>query len=428
MASPPQPPVVKRRVVFIHPDLGLGGAERLVVDSAVGLQQRGWDVTIFTAHHEPQRSFRETRDGTLKVITKGDFLPRAILGKFRLLCVAIRMIYLALYILLASKIRFDVVFCDQLSLVVPILKLSGRPVLFYCHFPDLLLTDRTTFWKKLYRKPLDWLEEYTTGCADSVIVNSNYTLSVFRNTFKSLGKVPVEVLNPAIDLSKFGATNASPREVKTVEDPVDVKELDKSTIVFLSINRFERKKNIQLAVRAFAVLKADVPQLPTKLILAGGYDLREAENVEYDLELRALCSEKKLSISDFPNFSGDVVFFRSFKDEEKVWLLSRCRCVLYTPSNEHFGIVPVEAMFSSKPVVAPASGGPLESIIHKETGFLCPEDDDIPRHFADAMRMLAENSDFADRMGRAGRNRVIERFSLEGYSRTLDAMLSSLIK
>ena len=40
-----------------------GGAERLVVDAAVSLQNRGHDVTIFTSRHDPKRCFEETRDG-----------------------------------------------------------------------------------------------------------------------------------------------------------------------------------------------------------------------------------------------------------------------------------------------------------------------------------------------------------------------------
>lgn len=44
----------------------IGGAERLVVDAAVGLQNRGHSVQIFTSYHEDGeagRSFDETRDG-----------------------------------------------------------------------------------------------------------------------------------------------------------------------------------------------------------------------------------------------------------------------------------------------------------------------------------------------------------------------------
>lgn len=34
------------RIAFLHPDLGIGGAERLIVDAAVALKQRGHDVTM----------------------------------------------------------------------------------------------------------------------------------------------------------------------------------------------------------------------------------------------------------------------------------------------------------------------------------------------------------------------------------------------
>lgn len=44
--------------------------------------------------------------------------------------------------------------------------------------------------------------------------------------------------------------------------------------------------------------------------------------------------------------------------------------LLYTPENEHFGIVPVEAMYMGCIVVACNSGGPLESIENEETGYL----------------------------------------------------------
>jgi hypothetical protein len=52
-----------KTIVFLHPDLGIGGAERLVVDAAVGLQKRGHKVVIFTSHCDPGHCFDEARDG-----------------------------------------------------------------------------------------------------------------------------------------------------------------------------------------------------------------------------------------------------------------------------------------------------------------------------------------------------------------------------
>ena len=53
----------RKNVVFVHPDLGIGGAERLIIDAAVGLQELGHKVTIFTSHCDPRHCFEEARDG-----------------------------------------------------------------------------------------------------------------------------------------------------------------------------------------------------------------------------------------------------------------------------------------------------------------------------------------------------------------------------
>lgn len=59
--------------------------------------------------------------------------------------------------------------------------------------------------------------------------------------------------------------------------------------LFLSINRFERKKNLSLALRAYAKYRETLLAVPggqTQIVLAGGYDRRLRENVEYLQELK----------------------------------------------------------------------------------------------------------------------------------------------
>lgn len=53
-------------------------------------------------------------------------------------------------------------------------------------------------------------------------------------------------------------------------------------------------------------------------------------------------------------------------------MIASCNVLCYTPEGEHFGIVPVEAMLMSRPVVALDSGGPRETVLHGSTGLLCP--------------------------------------------------------
>lgn len=162
-------------VTFLHPDLGIGGAEKAMIDAALALKKRGHNVDFVTSHHDPTHCFSETKDGTLKVTVVGDWLPRGIFGRFYALFAYLRMIYAALYLVFVHTSPYDLVICDQISACIPVLKISRRPILFYCHFPDMLLTQRKSLLKWLYRMPIDWLEEATTGQADKVLVNSKFT-------------------------------------------------------------------------------------------------------------------------------------------------------------------------------------------------------------------------------------------------------------
>ncbi|XP_067425941.1 alpha-1,3/1,6-mannosyltransferase ALG2 [Emydura macquarii macquarii] len=389
-------------VLFLHPDLGLGGAERLVVDAALALRARGCRVQIWTAHYDPARCFSETRG--LAVRSAGDWLPRSLLGRGQALCAALRMAYVALYVLLLSGEEVDVVVCDQVSACIPILRLARthKKVLFYCHFPDQLLTKRESFLKRIYRAPLDWLEEYTTGMADCIVVNSNFTANVFKDTFKTLNHIKPDVLYPSLHVSSF----------ETIV-PADIANIipKGKKYLFLSINRFERKKNLALALEGLHDLRGRLDAQEwneVHLVLAGGYDERVLENVEHYEELK--------NISTKLNISEQVTFVRSFTDEQKISLLNNSVCVLYTPSNEHFGIVPLEAMYMRCPVIAVNSGGPLESVINNVTGFLC---DPLPTRFSEAMEKFVKDPALKNTMGAAGRARVSEKFSSKAFTEQL---------
>lgn len=152
------------KVAFVHPDLGIGGAERLIVDAALALKSKGHEVKIYTSHHDPTHCFAETKDGQLDVIAVGDWLPRHLLWKFYAFFAYLRMIYVAFYLVVVSGFDADVIVSDQISACISVLKFSRKAkLMFYCHFPDMLLTQRKSMLKKLYRAPLDWLEERTTG-------------------------------------------------------------------------------------------------------------------------------------------------------------------------------------------------------------------------------------------------------------------------
>ena len=87
-----------------------------------------------------------------------------------------------------------------------------------------------------------------------------------------------------------------------------------------------------------------------------------------------------------PVLGLQVCLVQSFTDAQKWALLAACTAVVYTPEGEHFGIVPLEAMACSRPVIAVNSGGPRETVVHGRTGLLCTAD---PLAFARGMATLA---------------------------------------
>lgn len=284
-----------------------------------------------------------------------------------------------------------------------------KKVLFYCHFPDQLLTERRSLLKRLYRAPIDRLEEFTTGMADLIVVNSKFTANIFKQTFPNLSAIQTDVLYPSLNTSSFD------QNVKDLDGLIP----EHRRFIFLSINRYERKKNLPLALQALAVLKEQISTgqwEQVHLVMAGGYDDRVAENVQHYGELRSLASSLGLE--------EHITFLRSFSDHQKVALLSKSTCVLYTPSGEHFGIVPVEAMYMQCPVIAVASGGPLESVADGETGFLCQP---TAESFAEAMQRFVVEPELKQRVGKAGRERVLGRFSLKAFTDQLYQYVLSLI-
>jgi starch synthase len=94
---------------------------------------------------------------------------------------------------------------------------------------------------------------------------------------------------------------------------------------------------------------------------------------------------------------------------------------------EPLGIVNLEAMACEAAVVATATGGIPEVVADRETGLLVPIDQapgggdpvDPDRFVADlaaAITELLEDPGRAERMGRAGRRRAVERFSWESIA------------
>lgn len=391
------PPI---RITFIHLDLGIGGAEQLVLQLATASQDLGHAVELVTTRCDPDHCFASVKPPTGRLFSHvkiyGNWIVPNIMGKATAFCSTLRMLYLTFCVCRHNTTTppADVVVMDVLPTALPLLFLmleqTVRPgILFYCHFPDkLLLRNSGGVAKRVYRKLLDGLEETTMGLADTLAVNSNFTLSTVKHHFPSLAANDIQVLYPALDTTNMVQPNQQP---KTKKSPI------------VSLNRFERKKNIGLLLEAYAHIRQTYPTSTEELppvIVAGGYDTQNVENVEYRGELQQLAN--KLGIT--------VDFRMDISDAERATLFQTALIVVYTPDQEHFGIVPLEAMYAGTPVLAVNSGGPTETVQDGATGFLR---DPTPQAFGLALWELVQDPAKATTMGRAGRIHVEQTFGTQ---------------
>ncbi|KAJ6037084.1 hypothetical protein N7540_001363 [Penicillium herquei] len=445
-------------VVIIHPDLGIGGAERLIIDVALALQNRGHRVTIYTSHRDKAHCFDEARDGTLDVRVRGNTIfPAHVFGRLHILMAALRQLHLTVSLLSELRSREsgtsaekdqkstddnagqdDIFIVDQLPACVPFLKTFGQPrksyhqrILFYCHFPDQLLARRDEggsllrLAKQLYRFPFDWFEGWALSASDRVVANSKFSRGVVRQVFGPDKLGDVEVVYPCVD------TDAK----SEVPESASSGTLWGGKKILLSINRFERKKDMALAIRAYNGLGGD-KRKGTRLVIAGGYDNRVQENVQYHQELdtlatglglRTATAKTVVSALSVPD-DIDVLFLLSVPKTLKDMLLAQSKLLLYTPINEHFGIVPVEAMHAGLPVLASNTGGPLETIVEGETGWLrdAHADDEWTAVMDKVLYGLTPQE--VAKMALAGKQRAQREFSLTAMGDRLEDEISTMLK
>lgn len=110
--------------------------------------------------------------------------------------------------------------------------------------------------------------------------------------------------------------------------------------------------------------------------------------------------------------------------EERFALISLSHALLYTPTREHFGIVPCEAMALGTPVIACNSGGPLETVVNGRTGFLCEGD---PVEFANNMMRFVIDSQLSSRMAEPCRKHVEDNFTEKKLKSRLERIFSKVV-
>ncbi|NYT02052.1 MAG: glycosyltransferase family 4 protein, partial [Methanosarcinales archaeon] len=136
---------------------------------------------------------------------------------------------------------------------------------------------------------------------------------------------------------------------------------------WLSVNRIYPEKRIDLQFEVFRSLPEE------RLVVVGGYASGDHAARYHDHLAN--------------NIPKNVEMMGSVSEEELIDLYARCKGLICTAVDEDFGLTPLEAMASGKPVVAVDEGGFRETVVHGRTGMLVrPERDELARAVREVSR------------------------------------------
>jgi len=171
--------------------------------------------------------------------------------------------------------------------------------------------------------------------------------------------------------------------------------LGKGDVVFTCVARFAPQKAHDVLLRGFAAARRDFgPRL--RLLLVGDDPFGDGRQ-------RAEALAKELGL-------GDGVVFAGIRRDVPA-LLAISDVFVMASLWEGLGLVFLEAMASSVPVLATDVSAVPEVVVDGETGVLVPPSD-VPA-LARAMADLASSADRREELGRAGHRRVLEHFGLD---------------
>ena len=297
----------------------IGGAERLVASLSRNLKS-----TLITGHIKSCANTWPLTTDKEKTITLGP-CSKTLLGRY--LITAWRFSHIHPSLLDYNIVIYSGIFSP---LAVSHQK-TGRRI-YYCHSPPRFLYDLKLYYNDMLGFPgrmaisfLDrWLRpkyEHAINEMDVIIANSENV----RKRLKRYLNIDAVVVPPPIDTGIF-------KWICNGE-------------YYVSTARLEDYKRVDCIVKAFLTTPS------ARLIVASGGSQEKA--------LRELAH------------NADNIYFTSWiSDKSLADLIGRCKAVIYIPTDEDFGMSPVEAMAAGKPVIGVAEGGLLETIINGTTGVL----------------------------------------------------------
>lgn len=305
------------KIAVLHDDLmRRGGAEKV----ALTLVKAFPEADFYTLCYKPELTYEEFKHYTVHTswFQRIAFSEKSMKALFYPLGVwAMKSLDLYAY----DLVLISTTFCSKYIKLNP-----GATLVTYCHTPFRLAWYPQTY-ASLTKNPLLKLLMFRVVCphlraidkkyalrTNHFIANSNVTVKRIRECYTTA--TPVTLLHPPVTVDSFLPS-------------------DSSKPYYLVVSRFQPYKKVDLVIDVFNKLS------DKKLIIVGTGIL------EKELKSKA----------------GKNIEFAGSVDGDRLKVLyANCRALIF-PQMEDFGITPLEANASGRPVIAYGQGGVLETMV-----------------------------------------------------------------
>ncbi len=231
-----------------------------------------------------------------------------------------------------------------------------------------------------------WLVKFNLGRADAVFVTSPEIARCIRALSP---KEPV--------ITPFGIN------VDTFAPAVPEPGASTGRLVIGTLKSLEPIYRIDAVIRAFHRVRLDRPDRDLHLVIVGG----------------GSCSRSLNDLAERLGVGGAVTFAGRVSPSDVPRWIAGMDLLVNVPSYESFGVSVLEAMACGKPVIVTGVGGLRDLVTDGREGLVVNKD--APGALESAMLALVDDAGLRDRMGRAGRARVLADYNIAGnFSRIME--------
>ncbi len=372
----------KARLLFLHPTLGVGGAEQNRLSVLKNISRNKYDITLCCLTGKGKIA-EELESCGYKV----DCLRHSD-RSFNLLAT------LALYRYI-KKNKFDIVHTCLSNT-----NLHGRLAAKLAGVPIIISEEQSEYerYNAAFGVFFRLINHCLSGFTDKIIVCSEKTGRVIAKEEK-IPSARLSVLYNCIDCAEFKAK-------KTKEDVLRELGLSGQELLIGYVASLAHRKGHEYLLQAFKLVVESFSE--ARLILVGeGY-----------------LKNKLISQIEKYNLPGKVIFLGQRRDIPDILQVLK---IFVSPAlSEAFGIVLIEAMYMALPCVATKVGGVPEVIKDGRTGILVPPRD--AKALYEAIKLLLDNPETAQKFGESGRQRVLENFTAKSYARRLQVLYDGFLE